>query len=161
MISVGSVVQVHPDPPDQPASLETNRRKPIGGHSSAGRAPALQAGGHRFDPGWLHQAPGVRRHPPKWKRNFHFEVRFIRLLFNNSEEVKRIRFFSEPGSSGYEIALAVNERWDFVGLSCSPSATRKTFASRRVVLRVIGSSEQVHVVDALATTGDEGRCSLR
>ena len=32
---------------------------------------------------------------------------------------------------------------------------------RRVVLRVIGSSEQVHVVDALATTGDEGRCSLR
>ena len=25
------------------------------GHSSAGRAPALQAGGHRFDPGWLHR----------------------------------------------------------------------------------------------------------
>jgi hypothetical protein len=25
------------------------------GHSSAGRAPALQAGGRRFDPGWLHQ----------------------------------------------------------------------------------------------------------
>ena len=28
-------------------------------------------------------------------------------------------------------------------------------------LRVIGSSEQVHVVDALAITGDEGRGSLR
>jgi hypothetical protein len=28
------------------------------GRSSAGRAPALQAGGHRFDPGRLHQ--GVR-----------------------------------------------------------------------------------------------------
>ena len=28
-------------------------------------------------------------------------------------------------------------------------------------LRVIGSSEQVHVVDALAITGDEGRRSLR
>ena len=27
------------------------------GHSSAGRAPALQAGGRRFDPGWLHQIP--------------------------------------------------------------------------------------------------------
>ena len=27
-----------------------------GGHSSAGRAPALQAGGRRFDPVWLHQA---------------------------------------------------------------------------------------------------------
>jgi len=29
------------------------------------------------------------------------------------------------------------------------------------VLSVIGSSEKVHVVDALATTGDEGRGSLR
>ena len=28
-------------------------------------------------------------------------------------------------------------------------------------LRVIGSSEQVHVVDALAITGEEGRGSLR
>ena len=27
----------------------------IRGFSSAGRAPALQAGGHRFDPGTLHQ----------------------------------------------------------------------------------------------------------
>ena len=27
--------------------------------------------------------------------------------------------------------------------------------------KVIGSSTKVHVVDALATTGDEGRCSLR
>ena len=26
----------------------------IRGHSSAGRAPALQAGGRRFDPDWLH-----------------------------------------------------------------------------------------------------------
>ncbi len=26
-----------------------------GGHSSDGRAPALQAGGRRFDPAWLHQ----------------------------------------------------------------------------------------------------------
>ena len=25
------------------------------GHSSAGRAPALHAGGRRFDPAWLHQ----------------------------------------------------------------------------------------------------------
>ena len=27
----------------------------IRGYSSAGRAPALQAGGHRFDPDYLHQ----------------------------------------------------------------------------------------------------------
>ena len=44
LISVGSVVQIHPDPP-------RNR-----GCSSDGRAPALQAGGHRFDPVHLHQA---------------------------------------------------------------------------------------------------------
>jgi hypothetical protein len=30
-------------------------RLEAGGHSSAGRAPALHAGGHRFDPGWLHR----------------------------------------------------------------------------------------------------------
>ena len=30
-------------------------REPLWGVSSAGRAPALQAGGHRFDPGTLHQ----------------------------------------------------------------------------------------------------------
>jgi len=35
---------------------------------------------------------------------------FVRLLFKNSEEVKRIRFISEPGSSGYEIALVVRAR---------------------------------------------------
>ena len=34
-------------------------------------------------------------------------------------------------------------------------------SNRTLVLRVIGSSEQVHVVDALAITGDEGRGSLR
>ena len=38
-----SVVQLYPDPPFHR------------GHSSVGRAPALQAGGRRFDPVWLHQ----------------------------------------------------------------------------------------------------------
>ena len=40
--------------------------------------------------------------------------------------------------------------------TCSSS-----FGSKVRGLRVIGSSEQVHVVDALAITGDEGRRSLR
>jgi len=35
------------------------------------------------------------------------------------------------------------------------------FGLRARGLKVIGSSEQVHVVDALAITGDEGRGSLR
>jgi hypothetical protein len=46
-------VQLLPDPP-----LSSHGSR---GHSSAGRAPALQAGGRRFDPGWLHQLsqPGI------------------------------------------------------------------------------------------------------
>ena len=32
------------------------------GYSSAGRAPALHAGGQRFDPAWLHQVDAVQRH---------------------------------------------------------------------------------------------------
>ena len=39
--------------------------------------------------------------------------------------------------------------------------TCSSMSSRKRGLRVIGSSEQVHVVDALAITGDEGRRSLR
>ena len=39
------------------------------------------------------------------------------------------------------------------------SAQALTLAERDTL--VIGSSEQVHVVDALAITGDEGRGSLR
>ena len=33
-------------------------------HSSAGRAPALQAGGHRFEPYWSHHFGGV----PEWPK---------------------------------------------------------------------------------------------
>jgi hypothetical protein len=43
---VRSVVRIYPGPPLK-----------VRGCSSAGRAPALQAGGHRFDPGQLHQPP--------------------------------------------------------------------------------------------------------
>ena len=46
------MVRIHPDPP---AGAHEERTSIGRGHSSAGRAPALQAGGHRFDPGWLHQ----------------------------------------------------------------------------------------------------------
>ena len=42
-------MQLLPDPPRRTIV------EPRWGHSSAGRAPALQAGGRRFDPGWLHQ----------------------------------------------------------------------------------------------------------
>ena len=39
-------------------TLEERKNKELGdewGYSSAGRAPALQAGGRRFDPDYLHQ----------------------------------------------------------------------------------------------------------
>ena len=39
----------------RPTRLPPNQRFTNRGHSSAGRAPALQAGGRRFDPAWLHQ----------------------------------------------------------------------------------------------------------
>ena len=37
-----------------PPLLKEESEDPKWGVSSAGRAPALQAGGHRFDPGTLH-----------------------------------------------------------------------------------------------------------
>jgi hypothetical protein len=37
------------------ALLRFGSNMPVRGVSSAGRAPALQAGGHRFDPGTLHR----------------------------------------------------------------------------------------------------------
>ena len=39
-----------------PANRVTAYTGPARGVSSAGRAPALQAGGHRFDPGTLHSS---------------------------------------------------------------------------------------------------------
>ena len=50
MISVGSVVQIYSGPPFFRKNRPTLRR----GISSAGRAPGLQPGGHRFEPGILH-----------------------------------------------------------------------------------------------------------
>ena len=37
------------------------KRVVLWAHSSLGRAPALQAGGSRFDPDWVHQGPTISR----------------------------------------------------------------------------------------------------
>jgi hypothetical protein len=67
----------------------------------------LQAGGHRFDPGWLHQFSVFTWNLPRSGiPGFRSAVSFIRLLFNNSEEVKRIRF-SQTGFVWVVIALLV------------------------------------------------------
>jgi hypothetical protein len=56
LITRGSLVRAQPDPPDARWEEEVEKR----GFSSAGRAPALQAGGRRFDPVNLHQFYGDR-----------------------------------------------------------------------------------------------------
>ena len=65
------MVRIHPDPPlflrwlqltgEDPGAIRL-RDLHDWGNSSAGRAPALQAGGRRFDPVILHQSsmPSVR-----------------------------------------------------------------------------------------------------
>ena len=77
------MVRIHPDPPSQR------------GCSSVGRAPALQAGGRRFDPVQLHQSGGggqgaeggeIRGKPRGLTSGF--LVRRYRLFFNKLEEVK-------------------------------------------------------------------------
>ncbi len=87
------MVRIHPDPPGNDLAGFA------GGCSSAGRAPALQAGGRRFDPDQLHQRclAGEARSekdagcvcgftlPPS---GFPLHrVKKVRLFFNNLEEV--------------------------------------------------------------------------
>ncbi len=55
MISVGSEVQVLPGPPSVVSYQSPVVRSVRRGRSSIGRAPALQAGGRRFDSVRLHQ----------------------------------------------------------------------------------------------------------
>ena len=77
MISVRSEVQILPGPPgsedrDQRTedrrfcSLFSDLRPLERGCSSVGRAPALQAGGHRFDPVQLHQGWAVPERKSFW-----------------------------------------------------------------------------------------------
>ncbi len=49
----GSVQTVH-DRASTKCNAASRKKDKSGGHSSAGRAPALHAGGRRFDPAWLH-----------------------------------------------------------------------------------------------------------
>ena len=53
------MVRVHPDPPAKAKGAD-NDVEDLRGCSSVGRAPALQAGGHRFDPVHLHHSEDSR-----------------------------------------------------------------------------------------------------
>ena len=89
-------------------------------------------------------------------------------LFNNSEEVK-VPVRCEPRAqarvfnSDRELGLIVSciQRTKGLNAANTSSPVAADFGLEARGLKVIGSSEQVHVVDALAITGDEGRGSLR
>jgi hypothetical protein len=54
------MVRIHPDPPvPKAAAWQQAAVRQDRGCSSIGRAPALQAGGRRFDPVQLHQVEGA------------------------------------------------------------------------------------------------------
>ena len=89
-------------------------------------------------------------------------------LFNNSEEVK-VPVRCEPRAQARvfnldrELGLIVSciQRTKGLNAANTSSPVAEDFGLEARGLKVIGSSEQVHVVDALAITGDEGRGSLR
>ena len=78
------MVRTHPDPPIT-----------FGGCSSIGRAPALQAGGHRFDPVHLHHYLCEELRVVAGKSLLlvftPYECTVV-LIFNKTEEVKRFGF---------------------------------------------------------------------
>ena len=131
----------------------------------------MQAGGRRFEPGWLHQFAGNDLWNARYKRqNTWVERKLARPKWFRSRTLKsRLRSLT---------------RWDVTSVWGSPSCDRASdgvkaklpnvslrqvsemievrLASRtRRRFGVIGSSEQAHTVDALAVSGDEGRGSLR
>jgi hypothetical protein len=102
--------------------------------------------------------------------SYEFFVRRIHRLslFNNSEEVK-VPVHCEPRAEARvfnlnrELGLIVSciQRTKGLNAANTSSPVAEDFGLEARGLKVIGSSEQVHVVDALAITGDEGRGSLR
>ena len=138
----------------------------------------MQAGGRRFDPDQLHQsgdrgqATGNSRASASTIDCGH-EQRSTLLIPSQSQALKAV------GS------LTIREGKAFAQVRCEPRAdeglrvvscflrrhkrrcgswrkhARKRGAPGRPGLTVMGSSDEVHVMDALAITGDEGRGSLR
>ena len=81
----GVYVRIH-DRLNATCNAARRKKDKPGGHSSAGRAPALHAGGRRFDPVWLHHFFNgyllLLLESSNEKENFSFEDL---LLFNNLE----------------------------------------------------------------------------
>ena len=78
-------------------------------------------------------------------------------LFNNSEEASAS--ISQDRCMGCDCIDPILSKSDGIGHKRENSCSQDLGFARGI--KVIGSSEQVHMVDALAITGDEGRSSLR
>ena len=90
MISVGSVVQVHPDPPTSSTrSVQLRPRSTPGAIAQLGERLLCKQEVTGSNP-----VGSTRFFLEAYRQAIvdGFAVSFIRLLFNNSEEVKRIRF---------------------------------------------------------------------
>ena len=86
------------------------------GHSSAGRAPALQAGGRRFDPDWLHQFDSERcAHEKIGIKQADVEVGSV--LFENLGRNKRF------GSIESRCVVEASRRSSNELFACDPEAT--------------------------------------
>ena len=72
------MVRIHPDPP---VSIDSR------GCSSVGRAPALQAGGRRFDPVQLHQSRSQIGHELTGASRAYASVSAERLLLASAREI--------------------------------------------------------------------------
>src|SRR5687768_10960998 len=99
------MVRVHPDPPRSGRRLKRGLMTRYRGCSSIGRAPALQAGGHRFDPVHLHhlclkRQTKTRDNCQKARISVWSLTKIAVSIFNNSEEAKR--FNPAPGNESGE-----------------------------------------------------------
>ena len=170
-----SEVQVLLDPPLSPER----------GVSSAGRAPALQAGGHRFDPDTLHQAdPRLDRRaasavPPSNRTQFDIVQRYtsvsrrssrvrdgqpvrpakrdtIQVKYTNPKPLFGAEFARTNQPGGRDSMLLISAGGASKGPSASESGT-----VRSPSLSGSDQAREGRLVDALAARGDEGRDTLR
>ena len=152
------------------------------GHSSAGRAVALQASGRRFDPDWLHQLSSrvrrvtnpfarVRTAPcggyldiVKRKTNLRCQLAIIRLA---SPPQAALFGVTTPASIGF---VLMNDFWSSEQCtSCRKvrviiERVSNPVRNRRAWVGIANESDQVtkgRLVNALVVRGDEGRGTLR
>ena len=137
MITRGSLVRAQPDPP----RIRLCRFR---GFSSAGRAPALQAGGRRFDPVNLHQ--DIKPKSIKRLIGFRFDLLTIIgcfLFFNNLEEVKIYWYMPMMRKRCWSVLM---------GFDCiNQSIIEVILAIRRLTLAIRQTLNSNNSVTSLAT----------